>query len=96
MSDARYLYVEHLTDAICPTCGELAVPGSVSHGFSMSHVADGDGEPLVAPDPLPATLRLSAICPRGHEVIMTFPGDVRCMTYKARPDAKSRTVTRRE
>jgi hypothetical protein len=44
--DSRYLYVEHLTDLACAACGETVIPASVSHGFSISHVAGPGGEPV--------------------------------------------------
>lgn len=90
--DGRFLYVEHLTDLTCPTCGETAIPASVSHAFSMSHVAGSDGEP-VRVTAAPGRLQLSTRCSAGHALPFEAPRDARCMLYRAAPGASSRAVT---
>jgi hypothetical protein len=89
--DSRYLYVEHLTDLACAACGETVIPASVSHGFSISHVAGPGGEP-VRLAAAPAELRLVARCSSGHTLSFEAPADVRCMLYRTAPDASSRAV----
>ncbi len=90
--DGRFLYVEHLTDLTCGTCGETAIPASVSHAFSMSHVVGPDGEP-VRVTAAPPALQLSTRCSAGHAVPFVAPHDARCMLYRAAPGASSRAVT---
>jgi hypothetical protein len=91
MMDARFLYVEHLIDLTCPTCGEAVIPASVPHGFSMSHVVGRDGEPARFAE-LPAGLRLSTRCSAGHTLRFAAPVDARCMLYRAEPEGSSRAV----
>jgi hypothetical protein len=89
--DSRYLYVEHLTDLVCAACGETAIPASVSHGFSLSHVTGPGGEPVRLAE-LPPELRFATRCSAGHVVAFEAPHDVRCMLYRTAPDASSRSV----
>jgi hypothetical protein len=90
--ESRYLYVEHLTDLTCAVCGEGVIPASVSHGFSISHVAAPGGEPVRLAAP-PAELRLETRCSSGHTLAFEAPHDARCMLYRTAPDGSSRAVT---
>jgi hypothetical protein len=89
--DARFLYVEHLTDLVCAVCGEGVIPASVSHGFSLSHVTGPGGEP-VRLNELPGNLRLATRCSAGHRLAFEAPPDARGMLYRTAPGAASRAV----
>ena len=80
--NGRYLYVNHVRDVMCRTCGVSTVSErdgwKVGRGPRISHVLKPDGKPFFVrgDNPVPVNMVSIANCPNGHKVEFRVPDDV--------------------